>query len=101
MYTTTHDVRALWNNLFSYSILSEELTTVYLETHSVLDATNGYGCGVFKRLDDSMFAMVGGDAGVGFDSRYFVQDGLVINILSNITGGDEYVKAFVLSWITR
>lgn len=96
MYTTTDDLRALWDSLFSYRILSEELTTTYLKTHAVLDTSNGYGCGVFKRLDDSMFAIVGGDAGVGFTSWYFVQDRLTISILSNITNGDEEMKEVVL-----
>jgi CubicO group peptidase (beta-lactamase class C family) len=95
LYTTTDDLRAFWDSLFSYRILSQELTTTYLETHSVLDPTTGYGCGVFKRLDDSRFAIMGGDAGVGFTSWYFVQDRLTINILSNITNGDEEMKEVV------
>jgi len=96
MYTTTDDLRAFWDSLFSYRILSEELTTTYLKTHCVLDATDGYGCGIFKRLDDSMFAIVGGDAGVGFDSRYYMQERLIINILSNITNGNEEMKDVIL-----
>lgn len=96
MYTTTDDLQAFWDSLFSYRILSEKLTINYLKTRAVLDATNGYGCGVFKRLDNGVFAIVGGDAGVGFDSRYFVQDRLAINILSNITNGDEEMKEVVL-----
>jgi CubicO group peptidase (beta-lactamase class C family) len=101
MYATTDDLRAFWGSLFSYRILSEKLTTIYLKTYCVLDSGSGYGCGVFKRLDDSMFAIVGGDAGVGFDSRCLVQDRLTINILSNITSGDEEVKEFVLRGIAR
>ena len=96
MYTTTDDLRAFWGSLFSYRIISEELTTIYLKTHCTLDATEGYGCGIFKRLDDSMFAIVGGDAGVGFDSRYYVQERLIINILSNITNGNEEMKEVIL-----
>jgi D-alanyl-D-alanine carboxypeptidase len=95
LYTTTDDLRAFWDSLFSYRVLSQELTTTYLETHSVLDPTTGYGCGVFKRLDDSRFAILGGDAGVGFTSWYLVQDRLTINILSNITNGDEEMKKVV------
>jgi CubicO group peptidase (beta-lactamase class C family) len=96
MYTTTDDLRAFWGNLFSYRVISEELTTTYLKTHCTLDATEGYGCGTFKRLDDSMFAIVGGDAGVGFDSRYYVQERLIVNILSNITNGNEEMKEVIL-----
>jgi hypothetical protein len=43
-----------------------------------------------------MFAIVGGDAGVGFDSRYYVQERLIINILSNITNGNEEMKEVIL-----
>ena len=96
MYTATDDLRAFWESLFSYRILSKGLTSTYLGTHAVLNASNGYGCGMFKRLDDSMFAIVGGDAGVGFTSWYLVQDRLTINILSNITNGDEEMKEVVL-----
>jgi len=96
MYTTTNDLRSFWSSLFSYKILSKELTTTYLKTHCVLNATEGYGCGIFKRLDDSMFAIVGGDAGVGFDSRYYLQERLIINILSNITNGNEEMKEVIL-----
>jgi hypothetical protein len=46
-----------------------------------------------------MFAIEGSDAGVGFDSRYFVQDGLTINVLSNITDGNEEMTELVLRWI--
>jgi len=99
MYTTTDDLRAFWDGLFSYRILSEELTTTYLATHCVLDTKDGYGCGIFKRLDNSMFAIVGGDAGVGFDSRYYVRDRLTINILSNITNGNEEMKQVVLRYL--
>jgi CubicO group peptidase (beta-lactamase class C family) len=96
MYTTAGDLQAFWDSLFSHRILSEELTTSYLKTRAVLDTTTGYGCGMFKRLDDSRFAIVGGDAGVGFTSWYLVKDRLTINILSNITNGDEEMKEVVL-----
>jgi CubicO group peptidase (beta-lactamase class C family) len=95
MYTTTDDLRVFWDSLFSHKILSKDLTTTYLKTHAVLNTTSGYGCGVFKRLDDSRFAIVGSDAGVGFESRYSVQDRLIVNILSNITSGDEDVGEVV------
>ena len=96
MYTTTDDLRAFWDSLFSYRILSQELTATYLKTHCILDTTDGYGCGIFKRLDGSMFAIAGGDAGVGFDSRYYVQERIIVNILSNITNGNEEMKDVML-----
>ena len=97
IYTTTDDLRAFWDSLFSYRILSRELTGTYLATHWSFDDTRGYGCGVYKRLDNSMFSIVGGDAGVGFDSRYLPQEDLTVNILSNVTNGECRVRGAVLS----
>ena len=97
MYTTSDDLRAFWEALFTNRILSEELTGTYLKTHCTLDDTIGYGCGIYKQLDDSMFSIMGADAGVGFYSRYLVQEKLTINILSNITNGEEGMRDVVLS----
>ena len=99
MYTTTDDLRAFWDSLFSNRILSEELTETYLNTHCAFNGTDGYGCGIYKRLDDSMFSIVGGDAGVGFDSRYLLQENLTINILSNITNGENGIRDVVLDFL--
>jgi hypothetical protein len=98
MYTTTDDLRAFWDSLFSHRILSAELTATFLKTHYTFDAASGYGCGIQKRLDDSMYAMEGGDAGVGFSSRYIVPEHVTINILSNITNGEEEMRDLILSY---
>jgi len=98
MYTTTDDLRSFWDSLFSNRILSAELTGTYLKTHCTFNDTDGYGCGIYKRLDDSMFSIVGGDAGVGFDSRYFVQEKLTTNILSNITNGENGIRDVILGF---
>jgi len=96
MYTTTGDLRLFWDSLFSGRILSSQLTATYLKTHHRRDDTRGYGCGVYKRLDDSMFWILGSDAGVGFDSRYIVADKLTVNIMSNITDGEEDMREVIL-----
>jgi hypothetical protein len=44
-----------------------------------------------------MFAIEGGDAGVGFDSRYFVLERVTLNFFSNITNGEEAMREVVLS----
>jgi CubicO group peptidase (beta-lactamase class C family) len=99
MYTTTDDLRAFWESLFSNRILSEELMETYLDTHWAFNETVGYGCGIYKRLDDSMFSIVGEDAGVGFDSRYLPRERLTINILSNITNGENGIRDVVLGFL--
>jgi len=99
MYTTTDDLQAFWDSLFSSRILSEKLTKTYLNTHCTFNHTEGYGCGIYKRLDDSMFWIEGGDAGVGFDSRYLLQEKLTINIISNITNGENDIRKVVLGFL--
>lgn len=96
MYTTTDDLCAFWDSLFSHRILSPKLTATLLKTHYTFDTVSGYGCGIYKRLDNSMFAIEGGDAGVGFDSRYVMSERLTINLLSNITNGEEAMRDIVL-----
>jgi CubicO group peptidase (beta-lactamase class C family) len=98
MFTTTEDLQSFWDGLFSNRILSEELTKIYLRTQHAFNDKMGYGCGIYKRLDGSMFSVVGSDAGVGFDSRHIVQENLTINILSNITDGERELRKVVLSF---
>jgi CubicO group peptidase (beta-lactamase class C family) len=99
MYTTTEDLCAFWDRLFSHGILSPALTETYLHTHWRFNDRDGYACGLYKRLDDSMFSIVGGDAGVGFDSRYLVRERLTINVLSNITNGENGIRDVVLGFL--
>ena len=97
MYTTADDLVAFWDSLFAHRILSEGLTEIYLDTHWAFDEIRGYGCGVYKRLDDSMYWISGGDAGVGFYSGHVPGEGLTISILSNITNGEGGMRKAVLS----
>jgi hypothetical protein len=96
LYTTAADLRAFWDRLFTYKILSKELTDIYLSTQQNFNEFSGYGCGIYKRLDNSMYSIVGGDAGVGFDSRYLRADQVSITILSNITDGEAVIREVVL-----
>ncbi len=98
MYTTTDNLLSFWDSLFSNRILSAELTETYLSTHYAFDDTDGFGCGFYKRLDDSMYSIMGGDAGFGFDSRCLVQEKLTINILSNITNGENDIREVILGF---
>jgi CubicO group peptidase (beta-lactamase class C family) len=98
LFTTATDLHFFWQHLFSNRILSPELTAVFLQTHERFDDQTGYGCGLYKRLDDSLFSIVGGDAGVGFDSRYFVHQKITISILSNTTSGEEDLRRVVVDF---
>ena len=97
MYTTAEDLRAFWDSLFAHKILSEELAGIYLDTHWRFNDAHGYGCGLYKRLDNSMYWISGGDAGVGFYSGYLPREELTISVLSNVTNGEGGMRKAVLS----
>lgn len=101
LFTTADDLCSFWQHLFAHRILSPELTAVFLRTHERFDENTGYGCGLYKRLDDSLFAIVGGDAGVGFDSRYLVNQKITASILSNTTNGEESLRKVVLDFFDK
>ncbi|PKO02661.1 MAG: penicillin-binding protein [Chloroflexi bacterium HGW-Chloroflexi-5] len=101
LFTTASDLRACWQNFFAHRILSPNLTNVFLQTHERIDEKIGYGCGLYKRLDNSLFSIVGGDAGVGFDSRYFVHHRMTASILSNTTNGEEDLREVVMDFFNN
>jgi len=96
MYTTADDLTSFWKSFFSYEILSEEITKDFLKTTSELNDKSGYGYGIYKRLDDTMYFIVGCDAGVGFDSRYFLKEDLTVSVISNISEGEESMVDLIL-----
>jgi CubicO group peptidase (beta-lactamase class C family) len=99
MFTNADDMNLFWKDFFSFNILPKELTEIFIDTHYKFNEKSGYGCGIYKELDNSMYSIVGGDAGVGFDSRYLLTKDIVINIFSNITDGEEEMRNYILSII--
>lgn len=89
MYTTSEELRAFWDALVGGRLLSEALTRTFLRTHHTFDEERGYGCGVYTRHDGSLYAIEGSDAGVGFASMYRPSEKRCVNVLSNVTCGDE------------
>jgi CubicO group peptidase (beta-lactamase class C family) len=99
MYTTSADLREFWNNFFAFQVLPKELTETFLATQHVFNDISGYGCGLYKKLDNSSFAIMGSDAGMGFDSRYLENSATVINILSNRTDGEVEMRKLILEYL--
>ena len=59
---------------------------------------SGYGYGIYwtrSEWDDEMYYVVGGDAGVGFDSAYFPKQETAITILANETDGEEEMRHII------
>jgi CubicO group peptidase (beta-lactamase class C family) len=95
MYTTTYDLNSFWNALVCTKILSKALTEEFLKSRVSFDENYGYGCGVYTSSKKPSYGIVGGDAGVGFDSKYIVEDKMVINILCNKSDGEEEMRNVV------
>jgi CubicO group peptidase (beta-lactamase class C family) len=102
-YTTTLDLRNLWEALFDHRILSEELTTQFLSpqvnVHDGLDY--GYGVYIARVNGITEYSIEGGDAGVGFYSGYLPDKDLLINILSNTTNGEEEIRKMIYDRLTQ
>ena len=101
MYTTAEDLHRFWRSLVSFKILSQKLTSTYLKTHREFDHIDGYGCGIYKKLDESRFSILGCDAGVGFFSTYVVADKTTISVLSNMTNGENSIVDLIISGIAN
>jgi CubicO group peptidase (beta-lactamase class C family) len=92
MYTTALDMESFWARFMSFDILSQKLTEKFLETQHEFDEVVGYGCGIYKYLDNSCYFIVGSDAGVGFTSHYYPNSSLVVSVLSNRTDGETGIN---------
>ena len=87
LFTCAEDLDALWRAIFSYKILSEEMTQLFLKQHAIIDEEDGesYGLGVYRNLQDGKLSYyaVGGDSGVAFFTAFFPQSQVVVSALGN------------------
>lgn len=97
-YTTIGDLHNLWRVLFKYEIISLNLTREFLTPKVQVESGLEYGYGIYitEYQGRDMFSIVGGDAGVGFDSRYIPDTGIQLTIISNITDGEEKMRNIIL-----
>ncbi|MEM7348952.1 MAG: serine hydrolase, partial [Chloroflexota bacterium] len=91
MYTTVLDMQTFWTSLFADQILGKELTQTFLDTHHPFDDVMGYGCGIYKYLDNRCYFIEGSDAGVEFLSRFYPNSQHTITIISNVTDGNHQI----------
>ncbi|MBU0926395.1 MAG: beta-lactamase family protein [Spirochaetes bacterium] len=96
MYTTAADLDALWRSLFSGRILAEGLLEDWLAPKIDISERSSYAYGLYLRKKDGSYFIVGGDHGVGFDSRYLPDRDLVVSILSNESDGEEAMRDAIL-----
>ena len=94
-YTTTYDINRLWTSLTTNQLLSKEIAGKFLSSQVYIRESLDYGYGLYLSQIEGkrVFIINGSDCGVGFESRYYPDSELTINIFSNITDGEvEMVK---------
>lgn len=98
-YTTVSDIRKLWDALTGFRLLSPELTADYMTPHSFIWNRFNYGYGMYlmETFGRKTLAYFGGDAGVGFDTRYMPEEDLGFTIISNMTNGEEQVRPVIIN----
>ena len=101
MYTTAGDLARFWPAFVSGGIVRGDLTMQMLTPHARIGGHTEYGLGVYLDASQSAYFIVGGDAGVGFESRYFINGEVVVSILSNTTAGEEGMAEAVKECIGR
>jgi CubicO group peptidase (beta-lactamase class C family) len=97
LYTTSGDLKKFWKHLFAFKIISECLLHEFITPRVKLWQIVDYGLGIYipKVNDRSAYVIVGGDAGVGFKSKYIPADDVIMNILSNKTNGEEEIVSII------
>lgn len=98
-YTTLGDVQKLWRAIFDYRILSKKLIDLFTTPHTAVNERLDYGYGIYvpKYRNTKMLFFVGGDTGVGFDSRYLPERGTGFTVISNFSDGEETMREVILS----
>ncbi len=99
MYSTGSDIAKFWNALFANKIISEKLMKLFTKPQSRYeDWSCGYSYGYYLFGDNpgDSLNMVGCDSGVGFCSKYIIEDKIVISVLSNKSEGDAAVYGFIM-----
>jgi CubicO group peptidase (beta-lactamase class C family) len=91
IYTCAKDMDRLWRGLFSYKILSEEMTAELLKPQAKRTDVKSYGFGVYRyeKGDNLIYYALGGDFGVDFFSAYIPAERISVSALGN-SGADSY-----------
>ena len=91
-YTTVEDMRRFWSTLLSGRLLKAE-TVARMIAQSVQvsadwpDLFYGYGVWLRQRPEGWIVSLEGGDPGVALESLVWVEHGIVMTVLSNVTDG--------------
>lgn len=95
-YTTASDMVLFWEMLMGYKLLSEEMTTAFLEPRVSLSEYISYGyVGYIERKETEVvkYILMGYDPGTNFRSFYRLDQNLAVAVCSNREeGAHEMIK---------
>jgi CubicO group peptidase (beta-lactamase class C family) len=93
-FSTAADMEKLWHAFFADQLVSAETRKLFTTPRATIGSGVAYGRGLYMWTDRKTptFFIVGGDAGVGFDSRHIPQAGVTITIMANRTDGEEEMR---------
>lgn len=100
VFVTVKDISKLWQGLFSYKLLSKEMTEKMLipYIHVENDVYYGYGVWIIKREDGILkYYVTGGDPGVRFMSSCYPTSQVEVTVTANREFGPYDISMFVES----
>lgn len=104
-FTTIGDMRLFWNALLSGRLLKPE-TVARMMAQPVQvgaewpDLLYGYGYWLRRRPEGWIIALEGGDPGVALESLAWVEQGVVLTVLSNVTDGAAEIANVLAELLT-
>lgn len=104
-FTTVGDMRRFWNTLLSGRLLKPE-TVARMVGHPVQvsaewpDLFYGYGVWLRQRPEGRIVSLEGGDPGVALESLVWIEHGIVVTVLSNVTDGAGEITNVLVELLT-
>ena len=106
MFTTAADIDRVWRAFFADRIVGREIRERATRPVSQINDEFDYGLGFYvdRRFgapgeSASSFALVGSDAGVGFESVFIPGREVSATMLSNTTDGHLSIQPLVMDWM--
>lgn len=98
IFTNAEDMSKIWNGIFDFKLLSEEITKELLKPHvfCVNDCYYGYGLYIIKR-DKGIYkySLMGGDPGANFISEIYPKEKVEVTVLCNRDTGANDVSEII------
>ena len=93
IYTTADDIAKMWTGMMSGNFLSKNLSTEIFKTQAEAWDHIDYGLGFWIKKNEewevSNYYLVGGDPGVCFHSKFYVDKDMIVTILGNTSDGAD------------